>query len=229
MNKKALYAVIAVVVVIILVVAVLEVMPSSAASMTVSTSATTATVGQSLTFAAFISGGTPSSVVFNFGDGATGTATHLSGNEYTVTHSYSSAGKYLVTATATVNGKTLNNMKSIEEITVTPGSVNPTIASEITVPSIITTSQIVAPGSTVPLTASTLQPPTATNWTIGYYVWNFGDGSTSTNYTVFNTSSGNFMAGTVAHTYSKTGIYTVTLGVITFNTTNYVPSTYTSN
>ncbi|MEM3237721.1 MAG: ABC transporter substrate-binding protein [Thermoplasmata archaeon] len=229
MNKKALYAVIAVVVVIVLVVAVLEVIPtSSSASMTVSTSTTTATVGQSITFAAFISGGTPSSVVFNFGDGNTGTATHLSGNEYTVTHSYSSAGKYLVTATATVNGKTADNMKSINEISVTPASVSPTVASEITVPSIITSTQIFAPGSTVSLTASTLQPPTATNWTIGYYIWNFGDGSTSTNYTVFNTSSGNFMAGTVNHLYSTAGIYTVTLGVITFNATNYVPKTYTS-
>ncbi|MEM4058516.1 MAG: ABC transporter substrate-binding protein [Thermoplasmata archaeon] len=230
MNKKALYAVIAVVVVIILVVAVLEVIPtSSSASMTVSTSATTATAGQSITFAAYISGGTPSSVVFNFGDGNTGTATHLSGNEYTVTHSYSSAGSYLVTATATVNGKTVDNMKSINEISVTPASVSPTVASEITVPSIITSTQIFAPGSTVSLTASTLQPPTAANWTIGYYIWNFGDGSTHTNYTVFNTSSGTFMADNISHLYSTAGIYTVTLGVITFNATNYVPTTYTSN
>jgi ABC-type transport system substrate-binding protein len=229
MNKKAIYAVIAVVVVIILIVAVLEVMPSSTASITVSTSATTATVGQSLTFAAFISGGTPSKVIFNFGDGATGTATLLSGNEYTATHSYSSAGKYLVTATATVNGKTVDNMQSINEISVSPATVNPTLASEITSPTIITASQIVSPGSTVSLTASTLQPPTATNWTIGYYIWNFGDGSTHTNYTVFNTSSGNFMTGSISHLYSTAGIYTVTLGVITFNATNYVPSTYTSN
>jgi peptide/nickel transport system substrate-binding protein len=229
MNKKALYAVIAVVVVIILVVAVLEIMPSSAVSMTVSTSATTATAGQTLTFAAFISGGTPSKVTFNFGDGSTGTATLLSGNEYTVQHSYSSAGKYLVTATATVNGKTVDNMQSISEISVTPATVTPTIASQITVPSILASSQIVSPSSTVSLTASTLQPPTATNWTIGYYIWNFGDGSTHTNYTVFNTSSGNFMAGSISHIYSTAGIYTVTLGVITFNATSYVPTTYTSN
>ncbi|MGC8630218.1 MAG: ABC transporter substrate-binding protein [Thermoplasmata archaeon] len=229
MNKKALYALIAVIVVIILVVAVLEVLPSSSASLSVSTSSSNATVGQSITYYAFISGGTPSSMVFNFGDGATGTATHLSGNEYTVTHSYSSPGKYLVTATATVNGKTLDNMQSIDEITVIPASVNPTLATEITEPTVIIPTQIISPGSSIRLTASTLQPPSATNWTIGYYVWNYGDGATSTNYTVFNTSSGNFMAGTVAHTYSKAGIYTVTLGVITFNTTNYVPSTYTSN
>jgi peptide/nickel transport system substrate-binding protein len=229
MNKKALYAVIAVVVVIILIVAVLEVLPSSTASMTVSTSSTTAIAGQSITFAAYISGGTPSKVTFNFGDGSTGTATLLSGNEYTVQHSYSSAGKYLVTATATVNGKTLNNMQSIDEISVTPATISINLASKITAPSIVTSAQIVSPGSTISLTALTFQPPTATNWTIGYYLWNFGDGSTHTNYTVFNTSSGTFMAGNISHVYSTAGIYTITLGVITFNATNYVPTTYTSN
>jgi len=229
MNKKILYAIIAVIVVIILVVAVLEVMPSSAASMTVSVSSTSATVGQSITYYAFISGGTSASVTFNFGDGATGSATLLSGNEYSVTHSYSSAGKYLVTATATVNGKTLNNMQSIDEISVTPATVSTSLASEITLPSIITTSQIVSPGSAISLTASTLQPPSATNWTIGYYIWSFGDASSSTNSTVFNTSSGNFMPSSTAHIFTKAGIYAVTLGVITFNATNYVPSTYTDN
>jgi len=229
MNKKILYAIIAVIVVIILVVAVLEVMPSSAASMTVSVSSTTATVGQSLTFAAFISGGTPSNVVFNFGDGATGTATLLSGNEYTVTHSYNSAGKYLFTASATVNGKKLNNMKNLYEITITPSPVSPTVASEITLPSIITTTQIVNPGNTVSFTASTLQPPSATNWTIGYYIWNFGDGSTSSSYTILNSSSGDFMPSNISHAFSSAGIYPVTLGVITFNATNYVPSNYTLN
>ncbi|MGC8496662.1 MAG: ABC transporter substrate-binding protein [Thermoplasmata archaeon] len=229
MNKKALYAVIAVIVVIILVVAVLEVMPSSAASMTVSTSSTNAIAGQSITFAAYISGGTPSKVTFNFGDGTTGTATHLSGNEYTVTHTYSSAGKYLVTAIATVNGKNLNNMQSIDEITVTPSTVNPSLASEITVPSIATSTQIISPGSAISLTALTLQPPTATNWTIGYYIWNFGDGSTHTNYAIFNTSSGTFMADNISHLYNTAGIYVVTLGVITFNATNYSPTTYTTN
>jgi len=229
MNKKILYAIIAVVVVIILVLAVMEVIPNTAASMTVSTSSSTATVGQGITFAAFISGGTPSNVVFNFGDGSTGTATHLSGNEYTVVHSYSSAGKYLVTATATVNGKTLNNMQSIDEITATPATINPTLASEITTPTIITSLQIVSPGSAISLTASTLQPPTATNWTIGYYLWNFGDGAKSTDYTVFNTSSGNFMPENISHTFTNAGIYAVSLDVITFNATNYVPATYTNN
>ena len=231
MNKKVLYAVIAIVVVIILIVAVLEivVLPKPTASLTVSVSSTIAITEQNLTFAAFISGGTPSKVIFNFGDGTTGRATHLLGNEYSVTHCYISAGKYLVTANATVNGQYVSNLKSIDEVSVSPTAVSPTVASEITVPSIITPSQIISPGSTVSLTASTLEPPTATNWTIGYYIWNFGDGTTHTNSTIFNTSSGIFRAGSTSHLYSIAGIYAVTLGVITFNATNYMPTTYTSN
>ncbi|MEM4090126.1 MAG: hypothetical protein QXQ46_05160, partial [Thermoplasmatales archaeon] len=71
--KKILSAIIAIVVVIILVIAILEVLvlPSSVPTMTVSVSSSIASAGTNLTFAAFISGGTPSKVVFNFGDGTT--------------------------------------------------------------------------------------------------------------------------------------------------------------
>ena len=221
---------IAVIVVIILVVAVLELLPTPTATMTVSTTATNSYVGQNLTFAAFISGGTPSKVVFNFGDGTTGNAKLISGNEYAVTHSYSSAGRYLVTANASVNGKYLNNLNSIIEVTVTPpASISAAIASKLTQPSIVTSSQIYSEGSTATFTGTILQPPTAANWTVGYYIWSFGSGSTTTNYAVMNTSSGDFMTNTVLHTYNTPGIFVVTLGVITFDATGYVPSTYTSN
>ncbi len=232
MNKKVIYGLIAVVIIIILIFAVLEVVvlpTSTTPKLTVSVTPSTGSVGQNLTFAAFVSGGTPSNVVFNFGNGVTGKATYLTSNEYTVTYSYSSAGRYLVTANATVNGKQANNLKSISEVSITPASVSPSVASEITAPSIIISSQIISPGSTISLSASTLQPPTAANWTIGYYIWNFGDGTSNVNATIFNTSSGNFMAASISHVYSNPGIYAVTLGVITFNATNYIPTTYTRN
>ncbi len=233
MNKKILYAVIAVIVVIILVVAVLEVVtvkpsPSPTATMTVSTSSLSATVGQSITCYAYISPA-PSKVVFNFGDGTTGTATHLTGNEYTVSHTYSFPGEYLVTANATVNGKYLTNLNSIDEITVVPNTVTAAVASMLTVPSIITSKPIYPEGSNVTLTGSVLEPPTATNWTIGYYIWNFGDGTSYTDYAIWNTSSGTSLPDSVSHVFSTQGIYPVTLGVITFNATNYVPTTYISN
>ncbi|MGC8630061.1 MAG: ABC transporter substrate-binding protein [Thermoplasmata archaeon] len=230
MNKRAIYGLIAIIVVIILIVAVLEVLPSSStATMTVSSSSATVSVGDNVTFTAFISGGTTSKVLFNFGDGVTGIASHLTGNEYTVTHSYKYAGKYLVTANSTVNGKYINNMKSILEVTVTPATVNPTLASEITLPSIIMNTQLISSGTNLSISASILQPPTATNWTIGYYILNFGDGSKSVEYTLLNNTSGNFMPWTTSHIFSVNGIYPITLGVITFNNTSYVPSNYTLN
>jgi ABC-type transport system substrate-binding protein len=229
MNKRAIYAVIAVIVVAILIIAVLEVMPSATASMSVSSSSVSVLVGDNVTFTAFISGGTPSKVTFNFGDGNTEVATHLTGNEYTITHSYRYAGEYLVTANATVNGKYISNLQSIVEVTVTPATVNPTIATEITLPSIITSTQIISPGTNISLSASILQPPTATNWTVGYYIWSFGNGAKSVNYVVLNTTSGNFMPWTTSHMFTNAGIYPVTLSVITFNNTSYVPSNYTLN
>jgi len=232
MNKKILYAIIAIIVVVILVAAIIVIIPRgplTSATITVSVGTTTAIVGQNLTFAAFISGGTPSNVLFNFGDGTTSNATLLSGNEYTVTHSYSSIGKYLVTASAIIDGKTINNMQGIPEVSIIPSSISPVLASEITLPFIITSSQIISPNNTISFTASTSEPPTATNWAIGYYIWNFGDGITYTNSTIFNTSSRSYMLENISHLYSTPGIYVVTLGVITFNATNYVPITYKSD
>jgi ABC-type transport system substrate-binding protein len=237
MNKKILYSVIAVIVVIIVIVAVLVVTitptkvvtPPAKPTMTVSTSTIFATVGQSVTCYAFITGGTPSKIVFNFGDGVTGNATLLTGNEYTVSHSYTSPGKYLVIANATVKGTLLNNLNSIDEVTVIPPTVTAAEASELTTPSIITSSPIHSEGSNVVLTGSTLEPPTAVNWTIGYYIWKFGDGTSHTDYAIFNTSSGSFLPDTVSHVFSTSGIYPVNFGVITFNATKYVPSNYTVN
>jgi len=236
MNKKLLYSIIAVVIVIILVAAVLVVVtkPSTTtttttASISVTVSSPIASVGEKITFYAFITGGTPSKVIFNFGDGTTGIATLLTGDEYVINHAYNSPGKYLIIANATVNGRYINNMNSIYQLTITPSNVSPLIASEITSSSIITSKQIYSVNTTVNLTGTTLEPPTATNWTIGYYIWSFGDGVSHIDPALLNTSSGNFMPDYISHIYNTPGIYTVTLGVITFNATNYVPSNYTLN
>ncbi|MEM4058840.1 MAG: ABC transporter substrate-binding protein [Thermoplasmata archaeon] len=229
MNKKLVYGVIAVVIVIILVIGVLEIMPSSAYSITESSSSSTANAGQSITFTAFISGGTPSSVVFNFGDGSTGSATLLSGSEYTATHAYSYSGRYLVIANATINGKYVNTMNNIIEVNVVPATITTTVSSQLTQPSIITQTLIYSAGSNVTLIGSILQPPTDTNWSVGYYIWNFGDGATAVNPAIFNTSSGNIMPENISHRFSTPGIYAVSLGVITFNSTDYVQSSNTIN
>ncbi len=241
MNKKGLYGIIAVIVVIVVIAAAAAVIfykpstsstttpPPTPISMSVSTSTSVAVTGQSITYYAFITGGNASKVVFNFGDGTTGIATYLSGNEYTVAHSYTYPGKYLITVNATVGNRYISNLNNIDEISISPSSISASLASEMTVPSIFTSKQIYTQNSNVTLLGSIMEPPTAINWTIGYYIWNFGDGKTYTGFAILNVSSGTFLPSNISHTYSIPGIYTVKLGVITFNASNYVAKNYTIN
>ncbi len=234
MNKKALYGLIAIIVVIVLIVSVISVVTTqktaSKPSLSISTSSSFTAVGRPISFIAFVSGGSTDNVLFNFGDGSTASATYSSAvNGYTISHAYTVPGKYLVTATANVSSGTINNFANIISITVTSNTVSPALASEITEPVIISSSQIYTNGTTFSLAASSLQPPSATNWTIGYYIWNFGDGTSQNDYAVMNDSSGSFMPENISYEYRAPGIYVVTLSVITFNATNYTGSNYILN
>jgi ABC-type transport system substrate-binding protein len=189
-----------------------------------------AIVGKTITFYAYVYRGNPSSVIFNYGDGITNVAKYYSNNMYIASHSYSSPGEYLVTAYANINGKFISNFNKIFEIKILPSnSPNRYISHEISQPLVITSSQIISPGNSFSLTGSYIQPPTATNWKIGYYVWNFGDGVKSINYAIYNTSSGSYELDETSHLYINPGIYTVTLNLITFNSTNYLPESYSKN
>jgi ABC-type transport system substrate-binding protein len=233
MNKKALYGIVAIIVVIILIVSVIAiVLPQKTAKPTISisSSSTITTVGQSISFIAFTSGGSTNSVLVNFGDGLTASANYTSAvGGYTTSHIYTVPGKYLVTAYADLNGVKVNNLADILAITVNSNTVSPALASEITEPVIISSSQIFTHGTAVNLSASSLQPPTALNWSLGYYIWNFGNGVVKTDYAVLNNSSGSFMPDNVTYTYPDSGTYVITLSVITFNTTDYTGSNYTLN
>jgi len=86
MVSKKTTAIIAVVVVIIVVVAavavILSTKPSTptppSLSIKLSQSTVTANAGQSISFIAFVSGGTPNNVTFNFGDGTIVNASYSS-------------------------------------------------------------------------------------------------------------------------------------------------------
>lgn len=218
---------------IIVIVAAVELIPRSKAPSSVSVSASSgssiSTVGNSVAYYAFVKGGTPSSVTFNFGDGGTGVASLLSGNEYTAAHAYSSAGRYLVTVNATFNGRTANNSAAILEENILPASSTPPLAFELTQPTVITQNQTIAAGSSINLTGAILQPPTATSWVAGYYVWSFGAGSPITNYALLNTSSSGIMPNSVSRKYTSPGIYVAKLVVVTFNATGVTQTNYTSN
>jgi len=138
-------------------------------------SPTTITAGQSVQFTDQ-SANSPTSWSWNFGDGGTSTLQNPS-------HTYSTAGTYTVTLTATnsagSDGETKNGY-----ITVNP-VVNAPVAAFSGSPTTITA------GQSVQFTDQSINSPTS--WS-----WNFGDGGTST---LQNPS----------HTYSTAGTYTVKL------------------
>lgn len=120
--------------------------------------------------------------LWNFGDGFTSTATNP-------THAYTAGGTFNVTLTVT-NGPGC-----------TSTFVLPVTALAIPVPSIIGDD---GDGNTtnclLPADPTTSETVTFTNFTTGAvsYVWNFGDGATST-------------ATNPSHTYTSFGTYTVTM------------------
>ncbi|MCL4447521.1 MAG: ABC transporter substrate-binding protein [Thermoplasmatales archaeon] len=227
-SKRWVIPVVVVVVVIVVVAAIALTIPRSTSPTSLSLSAVTSsnspTVNQSVTFTAQVTGGSPSGVLFNFGDGTTGSAA-LSNGKYTISHSYEQAGNYLVTANTTLDGKTANNLNNIMQIVVSPTPLSPSLAPKTTQTQILLSSQLYTAGDSVLFTGANLELPTASNWTIGYFIWNFGNGNSKSDYALQNETSGNFLTDNVSVTYSQPGVYPVTLGLVTFNSTGYTSTT----
>ncbi|MGC8619901.1 MAG: ABC transporter substrate-binding protein [Thermoplasmata archaeon] len=240
MEKRSIYALIAIIIVIVIIIAAISIVvfPSKkttttskpSLSLSISSSAIFTSVGQQVSFTAFVTGGTPSNVTINFGDGSTYLATYSSSiGGYPATHVYNLPGKYLVTVSTNYEGYTFNNYANIFQLTVSPSTISPSIASEITIPTIIIGSQIGHENQSVSLVGSYLQPPTETNWTIGYYIWNFGDGIKKVDPAIYNASSGVFLKDNISHSYSSPGIYVISLSILTFNSSGFTASIYNGN
>src|SRR5207302_726752 len=140
-------------------------------------------VGQPVTFTATASGGTaPYAFTWNFGDGT-------NGNGATATHTYLTAGTYIVALTTKDSGSPQQTATAQQSLTVTNpppplltagftySPTSPQVSQQIT----FTAS---AGGGTAPYTFS----------------WSFGDGSTTTGFTT-------------SHTYSSAGTFNVILTV----------------
>ncbi|MGC8691794.1 MAG: ABC transporter substrate-binding protein [Thermoplasmata archaeon] len=261
MEKKTLYAIIAVVIVLIVIIAAAAVMlqqkpttttspspsPSptpSPTAPTVSASVTTqlGTTNSPITFTASVTG-TVSKVTWYFGDGSSATGT-------VVNHSYAYPGKYLIYVNASGSGGYADNLANMLYITISPSTPsNSTLESEMAQPSMAfnTTYEPNAPilsqGQQSAFLESFLQPPSATNWTVGYYVINYGDGSNSTiTPVIYNETSGSFSTNLAMHTFKNTGFYVINFTVVTYNQapfmkylvvnnntqTEYIPSSYYS-
>ncbi|MEM0050500.1 MAG: ABC transporter substrate-binding protein [Candidatus Bathyarchaeia archaeon] len=230
-SKRWVLPVVIVVVVIVVIAGIIIAIPRpTPTSLTLSAVASNnnVAVNQTVTFTAQVSGGSPSSVLFNFGDGTEGLAA-LSNGKYVISHSYENAGNYLITAYATLGGKTANNLNNIIQVVVNPATLSPSIAPKSTEAQILSSSQLYTVGDSVTLTGTSLELPSASNWTIGYFIWNFGNNNSKIDYAMQNQTNGQFKTDNVSITYSQPGVYPVKLGIITFNSTGYTSSTTSIN
>ncbi len=137
------------------------------------------TVGQTGTFTATANGDVASQPIeyrWDFGDGQTGTG-------LSATHSYSQAGTYTVTFTATNSGST--DSGTCEVRVIAPSEIVTITANKNTV-------SICDPDPSVRFSANVRGDAPLS------YRWDFGDGSTSSE-------------ATPSHTYAAEGTYTVTL------------------
>ncbi|ABP96341.1 MULTISPECIES: ABC transporter substrate-binding protein [Metallosphaera] len=189
--------------------------------------------GNTITFTIY--GVTPgSNVVLYLGDGHEINETATS-NTLEVSYTYNQPGTYLVYAVEYLNGKPVQNTStSLLQIQVL-GVLNSTATQFLSIPVISfdtaknPSAPIVQAGTPVFFYGGYLQPPSGQNITISKYIWNFGNGQTLT--VNANSSTLDPEINPVNTTYTTPGLYTVTLTLVTQNTssgTTYEYTTYQS-
>ncbi|MGC8699992.1 MAG: PKD domain-containing protein, partial [Thermoplasmata archaeon] len=138
LEKKSLYAILTIIVVLVIIIAAVAVVlykptlikntPTSPTLVSVTPSTQLTTVGSSVQFVANVKGNV-TSVLWNFGDGTTGSG-------LIVNHTYNEPGKYLVFANATGPNGYSNNLNNLWLITVSPQTLSPALASEVAQPTV---------------------------------------------------------------------------------------------
>ena len=154
-------------------------------------SPTTTTIGTNIAFTD-LSTGTPTTWLWDFGDGATSTMQHPS-------HPYAATGTYTVTLTIT-NGSGSSTFARTNYITITSGTPVVDFTANDTTPAV---------SQAVSFTDTSSGTPTA-------WEWSFGDGGTSTNGPQVS------HAYNTAGTYSVTLTVTTASGQATVTKTNYI-------
>jgi len=153
-----------------------------------------------------------------FGDGNEANTTS------TITHSYQDSGRYLVGAEEFVGDQPVaSTFNALRTIQVTP-QVNESLAPMISLPAIAfevarnPSAPVVQVGDQVYLYGGFLEAPTGTNITITRYNWDFGNGASKT--TAANSTSLKPVENPATVSYSQSGLYPVTLTLVTQNSTS---------
>ncbi|HMK94917.1 MAG TPA: ABC transporter substrate-binding protein [Candidatus Limnocylindrales bacterium] len=223
-NKALSRAIWAIIIIVILVVAIAAgvyfyttTKPTKAISITATTLETTQ--GMSITFTLLNLASNGKATIY-FGDGQS--ATGLTSSSASASHTYADPGTYLVTAQETVGGSVVSSTNSaMKTILITP-SVSASNAPLISVPVISLNATlnpsepVVSADAAVYLSGGYLEAPTGTNIVISEYIWDFANGANQTVTANSNTMDPN--VNPVNTTYAQTGLYPVSLTLVTENT-----------
>jgi ABC-type oligopeptide transport system substrate-binding subunit len=223
-NKALSRAIWAIIIIVILVVAIAAgvyyyttIKPTKQISITATT--LEATQGTSITFTLLNLASNGKATIY-FGDGQS--ATGLTSGSSSATHTYANAGTYLVTAQETVGSSVVSSTNSaMKTILITP-SVSAANAPLISVPVISLNATlnpsepVVSANTAVYFSGGYLEAPTGTNMIISEYIWDFANGANQTVTANSNTLDPN--VNPVKATYTQTGLYPVSLTLVTENT-----------
>jgi peptide/nickel transport system substrate-binding protein len=153
-----------------------------------------------------------------FGDG------HEASTTSTLTHAYQDAGRYLVGAEESVGGQSVaSTFNALQSIQIT-AKVNESLAPLISIPTVAfdvntnPSAPVVRVGDQVHLYGGYLRPPSGTNITIVGYDWDFGNGVTKA--VAANSTSLNPVENPATTSYAQSGLYPVTLTLVTENSTS---------
>jgi len=223
-NKALSRAIWAIIIIVILVVAIAAgvyfyttTKPTKAISITATT--LEATQGTSVTFTLLNLASNGKATLY-FGDGQS--ATGLTSGSSSASHTYANPGTYLVTAQETVGSSVVSSTNSaMKTILITP-SVSAANAPLISVPVISLNSTlnpsepVVSTNTAVYFSGGYLEAPTGTSITISEYIWSFANGANQT--VTANTNTLDPNVNPVKATYTQTGLYPVSLTLVTENT-----------
>ncbi len=222
-NRALSRTIWAIIIVVILVVAMVGAVysyiatrPTTQISLSASTLATTQ--GTAITFSvAHLASDGKATVYFGDGQSATG----LTASSPTTTYTYKSAGTYLVTAQETDSSTVVSSTNSVlMTIQITP-TVSSTNAPLISIPVISLNSTtnpnepVVAANTPVIFNGGYLEAPSGPNMIISEYIWDFANGVSDTVPANSNTMDPN--VNPVNATYTQTGLYPVSLTLVTEN------------